>query len=246
MKSRGLSREITLKLHQFGVAGTLTRGAKRIAKELGAFVLRPRKKHVDFDAEHGTETAGIVQVGSLDLPFDAASHAVRYQTAISDIFISLLSELPISYNDYVFVDLGSGKGRALLLASNFPFKQIIGVELAPSLHEIAIKNIRLYHPPTQRCHNITSLHTDAARYQIPNDDAVLYLFNPFDEKVIADVLSNVETSLREFPRNMYIVYLKPVHRPIFDRSPFIRVFSQTARHVTYQSADAMDGSVDYG
>ena len=150
MKSRELWCEITLKLHQFGLAGTLTRGVRRIAHELRACVSPQQADTSDFDLKHGTDTSGVVHVGALDLPIAAARHAVRYQAAISDVFISLLNDLPITYNKYLFIDLGSGKGHALLLASDFPFKQIIGVELAPSLHEVACRNICIYRKPTQR------------------------------------------------------------------------------------------------
>jgi hypothetical protein len=46
--------------------------------------------------------------------------------------------------DFTFIDLGSGKGRALLMASAYPFKRIIGVEFMPELHRVAQENIRKY------------------------------------------------------------------------------------------------------
>ena len=235
MKSRDLSREIGFKLHQFGLAGTLTRGARRVAEELRAYLAPQQGNPSDFDLEHGTDTNGVVQVGALDLPAEAARHAVRYQTAISDVFLGLLNDLPISHDKYLFIDLGSGKGRALLLASNFPFKQIIGIELAPSLHQTACKNISIYRAPIQRCHDIISVCKDVAAYEIPRDNVVIYLFNPFDEQVIAAVLLNIERSLQAFPRSLYVVYLKAAHRQILDRSLLLRVFKETDRYVIYQS-----------
>lgn len=244
MKSRELSREITFKFQQFGLTGTINRGLQRAARELRACFSPKRADASDFDVKHGTDTSRVVPVGSLDLPTEAAKHAVRYQTAISEVFIDLLNELPISYDKYVFIDLGSGKGRALLSASNFPFKQIIGIELAPSLHRIACSNISIYRTPIQRCHHIISLCQDAAAYTIPTDNVVIYLFNPFDDQIIAAVLSNIEHSLHTYPRSLYIVYLKPAYRRLFDRSPFLRVFKETDRFVIYQSEASLSCSVD--
>jgi hypothetical protein len=87
--------------------------------------------------------------------------------------------------------VGSGKRRALLLASQFSFKEIIGVELSPSLHRIAYSNIQIYRDDFQRCRKIRSICGDAAKYQIPPEKAVFYLFNPFDEEVMHMVLSNI-------------------------------------------------------
>src|SRR5436305_42388 len=44
----------------------------------------------------------------------------------------------------VLLDYGCGLGRVILLASRFPFKKIIGIELAPSLVERAERNIQSF------------------------------------------------------------------------------------------------------
>ncbi len=42
------------------------------------------------------------------------------------------------------IDIGSGKGRVLLIASEFGFKKAIGVEISKVLHDISEKNIKIY------------------------------------------------------------------------------------------------------
>lgn len=57
-----------------------------------------------------------------------------------------------------------GKGRVLLLASEFPFQQVIGVEIDPRLHHIAQKNIAAYRHPFQKCEDVQSICSDVTRF----------------------------------------------------------------------------------
>jgi tRNA G46 methylase TrmB len=74
-----------------------------------------------------------------------------YQPTDPALFQEIMASLPIEFEQFTFVDLGSGKGRTLLMASEYPFKRIVGVELIAELHRAAEENIRDYRSPTQRC-----------------------------------------------------------------------------------------------
>ena len=76
---------------------------------------------------------------------------------------------------HLFIDFGSGKGRALLLASELPFKKIVGIEFSPPLHEIARANWRNYLSATQRCKAVELLCLDVVEYAIPPEPAVMCL-----------------------------------------------------------------------
>jgi hypothetical protein len=230
-----LKREMAVKVHQLGFAGAMKLAAAKAGRSLRKMVSPQKEQLHPFDIKYGTDTSGIVEVGALDMPDERVQHAVRYQTALVDVFESLLNELSIPFEQYVFIDLGSGKGRAMLLASRFPFKAIFGVELSSSLHQIACQNIEIYHADLQRCRNITSLCQDAARFSIPNENLVFYLFNPFDAEVMRSVVANIEESIRKFPRQIYILYLKALCRDIFDKSLLFRLLKETERYVIYES-----------
>ena len=176
-----------------------------------------------------------IEPEALDIPPDRIANAIRYQTAIVEVFIDILKNLSLSFQDFIFVDLGSGKGRALLLASQFPFKQIIGVELSAQLHQIACRNIHIYRDDQQQCYEIRSVCEDASRYEIPSENIVFYLFNPFDEQVMRAVLTNIEASVPDHPRHIYVAYLKPVHRRIFDRSKYLTIGLDNDRYVIYRA-----------
>ena len=224
-------RAMLRKVHQEGVWCMVRSGARKLV----SLISPPVQTVHPFDVEFGTDTSGTIEPGALDIPSDRAVHAVRYQTAIVEVFTNLLRDLPIAHDQFVFIDLGSGKGRALLLASELPFKAIIGVELSFRLHNIACKNIQIYKADSQRCRNITALCEDAAIYEIPEDNVVFYLFNPFDAEVMQKVLSNIGTSFLRSPRKMYVLYLKPLWRHVLDGASFLRVMKETDRYVIYES-----------
>lgn len=188
-----------------------------------------------FDLHYGTDTSGIIKPGYLDISADRAVHAVQYQTAIVEVFLEILSNLPIKFEDFLFIDIGSGKGRALLLASRYPFKGIKGVELSCQLHEIACRNIKIFKDDCQKCSDIESVNNDAADFELPNENTVFYLFNPFHEEVMSEFVMNLETSIQKNPRDIYIVYLKPLHRNIFDKSSIFEIYKETERYLIYHS-----------
>src|SRR5467141_2659040 len=83
--------------------------------------------------------------------------------------------------EHTFIDFGSGKGRMLLLAAAYGFRQLRGIELRKELHDQACRNFH-------QCHNlhscsIESVHVDAAEYEFPNEKLVLFFFNPFGDEV---------------------------------------------------------------
>ena len=108
--------------------------------------------------------------------------------------------------EFNFIDLGSGKGRVLLMASEYPFKRIIGVEFMPELHRAAQKNISGFASDRQRCRQIEALCMDARDFQFPSDPLVVYLFNPFSESTFALILENLRRSIEGSARPVYIAY----------------------------------------
>ena len=134
-----------------------------------------------------------------------------YQPTDRDLFQEMMKVLAehIDFSQFTFIDLGSGKGRTLLMASDYPFRRILGVELLPSLHEIAKQNLEKYRSESQRCLTIESVCADATTFVPPVEALVIYLFNPFPESGLRRALRNLETSLSEHPRPIYVVYHNP-------------------------------------
>jgi len=137
---------------------------------------------------------------------------------------------PLNFRDYTFIDLGSGKGRTLLMASDYPFRRIIGVELLPALHEIAQDNLRQYKNESQKCFAIEAVCRDAAAFAFPEDPLVLYLFNPFPESGMRQVIANLKQSLRAHPRPVYILYHNPLLEYVLTESPGLKRIGGTHQY----------------
>jgi len=118
----------------------------------------------------------------------------------------MLKALPIDHSKYTFVDFGSGKGRVLLLTSEYAYRQIVGVEFSQGLHRIATNNIATWNNPKQKCFNIKSICVDARDFVLPPDPLVLFFFTPFKPSVTCQVIHRIRESLGNNPRSMRILY----------------------------------------
>lgn len=174
-----------------------------------------------FDRKHRVNTNGVQQPSELALRGENVAHANNYEPTPINVFRRAINSLRVDYSRFVLVDMGSGKGRTLLLAAERPFLRVEGIELAGDLHEIALQNIARTDAASLHA-SIINHHTDATKYQIPKEPFILYLFNPFSESVIAKVLANIEMSLRAAPREGYIVYVNAEYRGLFDNKKFLK------------------------
>ena len=133
-----------------------------------------------------------------------------YQPTEPAAFQEMMASLPIDFREFTFVDLGSGKGRTLLMASEYPFRRIVGVEILPRLSRVAAENIQAYKSSTQLCTRIESVCADAREFELPSEPLLLYLFNPLPAEGLASVLANLKKSLEHNPRLAYLLYHNPL------------------------------------
>jgi predicted RNA methylase len=166
---------------------------------------RQRYGDVDFDWEHRVDTteASVSFRNRLLGVFHSA-----YQPTAPDAFHEMIEQLGIDYTRFIFIDLGSGKGRTLLMASEYPFRQVLGVELLPALHAIAEENIAKYKGGVGD--RVQSICGDACDFDFPPEPSVLFLFNPFPQPVLERVLHRLMQSLARHKRTVYLIYHNPV------------------------------------
>lgn len=174
-----------------------------------------------FDRKYGTRTSGVFYLQELDIASENVRHGVYYEPTPTKVFLEVLSGLGIRYEDFAYYDVGSGMGRTLLLASQFPFREIVGIEFSEKLHRRAVENIRVYRDPAQRCSSITSLCLDATRFVPPPRAAVLFFYNPFEGPVMKAVLANIERSCAEHPRKIILIYYNPLWADLIDELGFL-------------------------
>jgi len=164
-----------------------------------------------FDRRYGTETGISVDVAGFHVSPELRAHAVEYSASPDGVFVRFLKDQELEYPSYTFVDLGCGKGRALLLASLFPFKRAIGVELEPGIHAVCQANIEIFARTAKPPRKPEVVQMSAGDFRFPPGDIFLYLFNPFDGHVMEQVARNLRAAIEEAPRRVRIVYFHPNH-----------------------------------
>jgi hypothetical protein len=181
---------------------------------------RQRYGDVEYDWDFRVDTTGAT-VGWRDRLL-GHFHS-PYQPTEPALFREMLESLTLAspnfaFREFTFIDIGSGKGRALLMAADYPFRRILGVELLPELHRVARENIGKFKSDLQRCFTIDCILGDASEFVFPPEPTVLYLFNPLPESGLARMLRNLESSLREHPRPVFVLYHNALLEPVLTQS----------------------------
>ncbi|RJO61063.1 class I SAM-dependent methyltransferase [candidate division WS5 bacterium] len=169
-----------------------------------------------FDFKYGTDTVRHVELRSLEINSENLSRGHRYALTPEKAFIKLMAKIKFPVNS-VFVDLGCGKGKILLLASQFGFSRVVGIEFSKSLCECARNNISVYGAKKTLNSTLEVVHSDVVDYEIKDDENVFYLFNPFDDTVLSNVLGNIIKSVEKAPRKVYLIYYIPYHGNIIEQ-----------------------------
>ena len=164
---------------------------------------RQRYGDIEFDWDHRVDTTGATVHWSDR--FVGQLHSA-YQPTEPAAFHEMMSALATNFSDFTFIDIGSGKGRVLLMAADYPFRRVIGAELLPALHRIAEQNIRKYGKQSRRCPKVESICQNAVDFAFPDEPMVVYLFNPLGEVNLIKVIDNLNRSLRQNPRPAYVLY----------------------------------------
>lgn len=194
---------------------------------------KSRYGDIDFDVDYGVDTTWANV--TLRTRIREWLSGGQYQPSEPILFREIVEALPVPVDGFTFVDLGSGKGRTLLMASGFPFHRIIGMELLEELNAVAVRNIARYHSDDQRCFALESLAGDARYFQFPAEPTVLYLFNPFPRHIWREVLTNLGESIQTAPRPLYVIYHNPVHEDLLNRQPWLHEISRTHQYVIYRA-----------
>jgi hypothetical protein len=178
---------------------------------MGVGVYRWMRRNVSellFDRRYGIHTSGRIDLSEFGL---AHQERVYYIASNWHILRRALRRYEIGPDD-VFIDIGSGMGRVVLEATRYPFKRVIGVELARELHGIAEENVRRTRRRL-RCAEVELVNSDILDYDLPDDVTFVYMFNPFRGGIFRAVIGNLIQSLDRNPRTVHLIYLRPFEEP---------------------------------
>ena len=212
-------------MHRPARATPETMGSRRKSIAIPSLAIHP------FDLAHGTDTSGLLPGTAIaeGTGVPAAELTAYYGVAPSilegvvDLWLRECSPAA-AIEETVFLDVGAGKGRAMLLASRFPFLRVEGVELNARLAAIARSNIALWERDAKAdALAPLNLHeADAVRQPLPPHATLAYLFHPFEAKLLRRFIRHVLASLAAEPRPFDLLYVNAEHNSLLDRHPRLR------------------------
>jgi SAM-dependent methyltransferase len=231
---RALLRNLRESVRHYGLWRTirqLSEALFRLIQELTPGRRRAMYGDLDYDFEHSVDTTRANVPFRTQLSAALAGH--QYFPTEPWLFAEIIAALPIDFSRFTFIDLGSGKGRALLMAAEYGFHSIVGVEFMPALHRLAKANIRSFrarHAPRVPLH---SFCVDARDYVFPLEPLVVYMYNPFPEPVLSSVLANLRKSDEQHPRPIYVAYRYPEFQELLEKAGWLRKIAGTEQWVVY-------------
>ncbi len=183
-----------------------------------------------FDQIHGTDTSGLVPAADLLTGHPHDDHITAYYAVAPSILRELVQRWrdtppPLPPSRYTFLDLGCGKGRALMIASEFSFQEVVGIELNAAMVATAQHNVDLWNrahaedPTAQRIAPIRVLQGDALETAFPLTPTVVFLFHPFEEPVVKPLLRRIESAFARRAGALDILYVNAEHGPTLDAHP---------------------------
>ncbi len=212
-----------------GLSGNLVRAFRKPPA-----IPAPEPPH-PFDLRHGTDTGSFVSSADLRRNSRCSLSAGAAALGVAPSALTqAISNLPLYPENFSFVDLGCGKGRALLVAAEFPFRNLLGVETASDLCTAARANIASNPSWAARA---TILKQAAATVTYPDSPLVIFLFDSVLAPGLRHVLANLERQFNRLPRETYLVCANnPRFTKAIDRFPFLREISNTPHALSPEDA----------
>ena len=195
-----------------------------------------------FDLEFGVRTSGLIAGRNLKCGSRADRHNTAYFGVAPSVFHEMIalwrrSKPAGTIDQFTFVDIGAGMGRAVLLASEFPFRSVIGVELNPRLARIARKNVAHWKAAGLARAPVRVVCRDAVEFKIPPGPCVAFMFNPFGGPIMRRLLKTWSQTLARREDQLDILYVNNEQETVLRRQPgLVRLF---AGEVMRSHADAI-------
>lgn len=198
-----------------------------------------------FDRRYATDTVRRLPVEAMrDVPGELARHAVHYEAtaipkfrrAMRVVRRTLGARLP----EFSFVDVGSGKGLVVMLAARQPFREVVGVEMAPELHATAEDNCGRFRAARRGLAPMRVVCGDALDCVFPSGHLVVYLYNPFDALLVGRFVERLEREAAD-GRELLLVYVNPQHRARLDESRRYDLLYSDRALCLYRGATAAAG-----
>ncbi len=183
-----------------------------------------------FDIANEVRTSGLVSGRHLKSGHRHDRHATAYFGVAPSVFAALVkrwrrSRPSAPIEDFNFIDIGAGMGRAVLLASEMPFHKVIGIELNPTLARMARRNVSIWRLHRKALAPIRIVSGDAVEFAFPPGPCLLFLFNPFGATVMRRLVAGLASEFADRPGQLDLLYVNnEQERVIEPQSGFTRLF----------------------
>jgi SAM-dependent methyltransferase len=183
-----------------------------------------------FDLEFGMRTSGLIAGRHLGAGHRHDRHITAYYAVAPSVFRAMIVRWrrcrPVApMDEYTFIDFGAGMGRAVLLAAEFRFKAVIGVELHPALARIARRNMAVWRAAGRAVAPMRMLCRDAAEFALPSGPCVAFLFNPFGGPVMRRMLRAWSEQIDGGAGSLDVLYVNDEQKNVLRCEPgFERLF----------------------
>jgi SAM-dependent methyltransferase len=199
------------------VENTIT-SVRRAGLQHTASIVASTVRDARFDRQYGTDTAGYEDPLTYGAGDPRAARSNFYVPTRAEPFLACLRRAALATTG-TFVDYGCGKGRAMLLAAQYGFRSLTGIDFSPVLCDAAQRNIARFRPHVPDA-DFEVICGDAGDYVVRPDDSVFYFYDPFHDDVIVHCLHRIAVSLDQHPRTATIIYHNnmPLRPTPFDAS----------------------------
>jgi SAM-dependent methyltransferase len=183
-----------------------------------------------FDEEFGVRTSGLVAGRHLKSGHLHDRHATAYYGVAPSVFRALLRRWQKSrpgwaLEEVSFIDVGAGMGRAMLLTAELPFRQVVGVELNPTLGRIGRKNLAVWRASGRARTPMKLVCGDAVEFPLPEGPCLAFLFNPFGAPVMRRLLAAWRKVLIGRAGELDLIYVNNEQECVLEQqSGFARLF----------------------
>jgi len=189
------------------------------------FIFKHLYYELYYDFKFGISTIKEKQLKNLTIESENKIQGEKYQPSSYYRLNKVIKHFSIDLKDECVLDLGCGKARFLFFAAFHGARKAIGVEFAKEIFEIANENkVKFFRKNTNIKTEINIILSDVVNYEIDDEVTVVFLFNPFKEKVTEKIIENINNSLKRKARKIEIIYLNPVHSALFEKDFSIRAY----------------------
>lgn len=188
-----------------------------------------------FDLEFGVRTSGLVAGRNLKSGHTSDRHNTAYFGVAPSVFREMIVRWrrlkpAAAIDEFTFVDVGAGMGRAMLLAAEFPFRAVLGVELNPTLARIGRRNMALWRAAGRANAPMRMMCRDAVEFELPAGPKVVFLFNPFGAPVLRRLLRKWSAAFAQRAGQLDILYVNNEQGAVLDaQAGFTRLFKGEVR-----------------